>query len=99
MVRVLLCVCVDVLAFRWLAAQQAPDFRSIARFRKRQVSSLGSVFLQALELCRAAGMVSLRQVALDGTKVRANAPRRKTMSYARLTEKQNVLADEVPARR
>ena len=90
-------VCVDVVAFRWLAAQQAPDFRSIARFRKRHLSSLGNVFLQAFELCRAAGMVSLGQVALDGTKVRANASRRKAMSYARLTEKQKVLADEVSA--
>ncbi len=88
-------VCVDVVAFRWLAAQQAPDFRSIARFRKRHLSSLGNVFLQALELCRAAGMVSLGQVALDGTKVRANASRRKAMSYARLTEKQKILAVEV----
>ena len=90
-------VCVDVVAFRWLAAQQAPDFRSIARFRKRHLSSLGNVFLQAFELCRAAGMVSLGQVALDGTKVRANASRRKAMSYARLTEKQKVLADKVSA--
>lgn len=90
-------VCVDVVAFRWLAAQQAPDFRSIARFRKRHLSALGNVFLQALELCRAAGMVSLGQVALDGTKVRANASRRKAMSYARLTEKQKVLANEVSA--
>ncbi|WP_425485100.1 IS1182 family transposase [Glaciibacter psychrotolerans] len=90
-------VCVDVVAFRWLAAQQAPDFRSIARFRKRHLSALGNVFLQALELCRAAGMVSLGQVALDGTKVRANASRRKAMSYARLSEKQKILAEEVSA--
>ncbi|WP_457852546.1 IS1182 family transposase [Rathayibacter soli] len=87
--------CVDVVAFRWLTAQQAPDFRSIARFRKRHLSALGNVFLQALELCRAAGMVSLGQVALDGTKVRANASRRKAMSYARLTQRQKVLAEEV----
>lgn len=87
--------CVDVVAFRWLAAQQAPDFRSIGRFRKRHLAALGNVFLQALELCRAAGMVSLGKVALDGTKVRANASRRKAMSYARLTEKQKVLAEEV----
>ena len=87
--------CVDVVAFRWLAGQQAPDFRSIGRFRKRHLAALGNVFLQALELCRAAGMVSLGRVALDGTKVRANASRRKAMSYARLTEKQKVLAVEV----
>ena len=87
--------CVDVVAFRWLAAQQAPDFRSIGRFRKRHLAALGNVFLQALELCRAAGLVSLGRVALDGTKVRANASRHKAMSYARLTEKQKVLAAEV----
>ena len=87
--------CVDVVAFRWLAGQQAPDFRSIGRFRKRHLAALGNVFLQALELCRAAGMVSLGRVALDGTKVRANASRRKAMSYARLTEKQKILAAEV----
>jgi transposase len=87
--------CVDVVAFRWLSAQQTPDFRSIGRFRKRHLAALGNVFLQALELCRAAGMVSLGRVALDGTKVRANASRHKAMSYARLTEKQTVLAAEV----
>jgi len=87
--------CVDVVAFRWLAAQQAPDFRSIGRFRERHLAALANVFLQALELCRAAGMVSLGRVALDGTKVRANASRRKAMSYSRLTEKQKILAAEV----
>jgi transposase len=87
--------CVDVVAFRWLSGQQTPDFRSIARFRKRHLAALGNVFLQALELCRAAGMVSLGRVALDGTKVRANASRHKAMSYARLTEKQKILAQEV----
>ena len=87
--------CFDVVAFRWLSAQQAPGFRSIGRFRKRHLAALGNVFLQALELCRAAGMVSLGRVALDGTKVRANASRHKAMSYGRLTEKQKVLAVEV----
>ncbi len=51
--------------------------------------------MQALELCQAAGMVSLGQVALDGTKVRANASRRKAMSYARISEKQKILVAEV----
>lgn len=87
--------CTDVVAFRWLAAQQAPDFRSIGRFRERHLDALAGVFLQALELCQAAGMVKLGHVALDGTKVRANASRHKAMSYARLTDKQKVLADEI----
>jgi transposase len=87
--------CVDDVPFRWLAAGAAPDYRSIARFRKRHLSALGQLFLQALKLCQAAGMVSLGRVALDGTKVRANASKRKAMSYARLTEKEKILAAEV----
>lgn len=87
--------CVDVVAFRWLAAGTAPDYRSIARFRKRHLSALGHLFVQALALCQAAGMVRLGQVALDGTKLRANASRRKAMSYARMSEKEKILAAEV----
>ncbi len=87
--------CWDKVAFRWLAGGQAPAYRAIAKFRKRHLSALGHLFVQALELCQAAGMVSLGQVALDGTKVRANASRRKAMSYARMSEKQKILAAEV----
>jgi len=87
--------CVDVVAFRWLAAGQAPDYRSIARFRRRHLSALGHLFVQALALCQAAGMVRLGRVALDGTKLRANASRRKAMSYARMSEREKILAQEV----
>lgn len=93
--RKLEAACVDVVAFRWLAGGQAPDYRSIARFRKRHLSALGHLFVQALALCQAAGMVTLGRVALDGTKLRANASRRKAMSYARMSEKEKILAQEV----
>ena len=93
--RKLEAACIDVVAFRWLAAGSAPDYRAIARFRKRHLSALGHLFVQALALCQSAGMVSLGQVALDGTKVRANASKRKAMSYARMTEKEKILAAEV----
>lgn len=89
--------CVDDVPFRWLAAGSAPDYRAIARFRKRHLSALGHLFLAALALCQAAGMVSLGRVALDGTKLRANASKRKAMSYARMTEKEKILAGEVSA--
>lgn len=95
--RKLEAACVDVVAFRWLAGGTAPDFRSIARFRKRHLAALGHLFVQALALCQAAGMVTLGQVALDGTKVRANASRRKAMSYVRMSDKEKILADEVSA--
>lgn len=95
--RQLEAACVDVVAFRWLAAGTAPDYRSIARFRRRHLSALGRLFVQALALCQAAGMVKLGRVALDGTKLRANASRRKAMSYARMSEKEKILAAEVSA--
>jgi transposase len=95
--RKLEAACSDVVAFRWLAGGQVPAYRAIATFRKRHLSALGHLFVQALELCQAAGMVSLGRVALDGTKVRANASRRKAMSYARMSDKQKILAAEVSA--
>ena len=95
--RKLEAACWDIVAFRWLAGGQAPANRAIGKFRKRPLSALGHLFVQALELCQAAGMVSLGRVALDGTKVRANASRRKAMSYARMSEKQKILAEEVSA--
>ena len=85
------------MPFRWLAAGAAPDYRAIARFGKRHLAALGQLFVQALALCQAAGMTSLGRVALDGTKVRANASRRKAMSYARMTDKEKVLAEQVSA--
>ena len=64
--------CVDDVCFRWLAAGAVPDYRAIARFRRRHLAALGQLFVQAWVLCQAAGVVRLGRVALDGTKVRAN---------------------------
>lgn len=87
--------CRDDVAFRFLAANAAPDFRSIARFRRRHLDALKALFVESLRLCRQAGMVRLGRVALDGSKVRANASRRKAMSYKRMTEREADLACEV----
>lgn len=87
--------CHDDVAFRFLAVNQAPDYRSIARFRRRQLDALAALFVEVLELCQAAGMVKLGRVALDGSKVRANASRRKAMSYKRMTERETALRAEV----
>lgn len=87
--------CHDDVAFRFLAANQAPDHRSIARFRRRHLGALAALFVEVLRLCRAAGMVKLGRVALDGSKVRANASRRKAMSWKRMNEREATLADEV----
>lgn len=76
--------CATDVAFRWLSANAAPDYRSVARFRRRHLSALGSLFVQVLALCAEAGLVKLGRVALDGTKLRASASRHKAMSHDRL---------------
>ena len=72
------------VAVRFLCANQHPDFRPIARFRKRHLDALAELFVQALRLCKQAGLVGLGTLALDGTKLRANASRHKAMSYERM---------------
>ncbi len=74
---------VDV-AFRWLSANSAPDYRSISRFRRRHLGAIDALFVQVLALCAEAGLVRLGRVALDGTKLRASASKHKAMSYDRM---------------
>jgi transposase len=83
------------VAFRYLAADQHPDHDSLAEFRKIHLESLSGLFLQALRLCQKAGLVQLGQIAIDGTKVAANASRQQSRSYKRLGEKEQALAAEV----
>ena len=83
------------LAFRVLAANNTPDFRTVSDFRKAHLEALADLFLQVLELCQQAGLVKLGHVALDGTKVRANASRNKAMSYGRMREQEDRLKAEV----
>jgi transposase len=85
----------DSVAFRFLAAGNAPDFRTINRFRKTHGTALDGLFVQVLHLCQAAGLVKLGKVAVDGTKIKANASKHKAMSYGRMKEKQRTLRDEV----
>jgi transposase len=88
--------CVDV-AFRWLSANAAPDYRSISRFRRRHFLALDDLFIQVLALCAEAGLVSLGRVALDGTKLRASASRHKAMSYDRLGPRIEEIKAQVAA--
>ncbi len=87
------------VAVRMLCAGQHPDYRSIARFRKRHLEALSELFVQALQLCRQARMVGLGTLALDGTKLRANASRHKAMSYERMVKKEAQLEAEIAALR
>jgi hypothetical protein len=85
------------VAFRYLAADQHPDHDTIADFRKEHLANLAQLFVQVLKLCQQAGLVKLGHVALDGTKVKANASKHKAMSYERMGEKEKQLQEEVEA--
>jgi len=83
------------LAFRYLAADQHPDHDTIAAFRQTHLAALGQLFLQTLLLCQKAGLIKLGTIAIDGTKIAANASRQRTRRYERLTEKEQELAATV----
>jgi transposase len=83
------------VAFRYLAADQHPDHDSIVSFRQTHLQSLAELFTQALRLCDKAGLVKLGHVAIDGTKLKANASKHKAMSYERMVEKEKQLREEV----
>lgn len=85
---------VDV-AFRVLCANQQPHFTTINEFRRRHRAALGDLFLQVLQLCQRAGLVKLGQVAVDGTKMQANASKHKAMSYVRMQAEEARLQAEV----
>lgn len=83
---------IDVMA---VTAMQKPDYRTIGKFRLRHLDALGALFVQVLKLCSRAGLVRLGHVALDGTKVKANASKHKAMSYKRMRETEARLREEV----
>jgi len=86
---------VEDVAFRVLAAGNTPDFRTIADFRKTHLAALKGFFEQVLQVARDLGTLRVGRVALDGSKVKANASKHKAMSYGRLREKRQQLRDEV----
>ena len=88
---------VEDIGFRVLAAGNAPDFRTIADFRKVHLPALTGLFEQVLRLARELGAPRVGRVALDGSKVKANASKHKAMSYGRMGEKQRQLRAEVQA--
>src|SRR5205809_1317645 len=76
-------------------ALDAPDFRTISDFRKRHLKALRELFGQILQLCEQAGLVKLGHVALDGTKVKANASKHKAMSYEHMKKKDDELKAKI----
>src|SRR5215217_7879367 len=85
---------VDV-ACRVIVGEDIPDFRTISDFRKTHLARLETLFVEVLKLCALAGLVKVGTIALDGTKVKANASRHKAMSYDRMQEEQKRLKEEI----
>jgi transposase len=78
--------CVEDVACRVVAAQQQPDHATIARFIERHETALSDLFGQVLGLCAEAGMATVGVIAIDGTKIAANANRDRTLSYEQIAQ-------------
>src|SRR4028118_31095 len=85
---------VDV-ACRIIVGEDIPDFRTISDFRKIHLARLEMLFVEVLKLCALAGLARVGTIALDGTKVKANASRHKAMSYDRMKAEQVRLRQEI----
>ncbi len=85
------------LGFMMLAAGNQPDFRTLALFRQRHLKALSGLFKQVLKLCRKRGLLKLRHVAIDGTKVKANASKHSAMSYGRMKQEDERISREIDA--
>jgi transposase len=83
------------VSFRVLAGDRHPDHDSIAAFRKTHLRALAGLFLQVLRLCQKAGLVKLGHIAIDGTKIKANASKHKAMSYERMGPTEQRLEQEI----
>ena len=87
--------CETDVAFRVIVGEDIPDFRRIAEFRRRHLERMQLLFVEVLSLCREAGLLKVGRLALDGTKIKANASRHKAMSYDRMTSEEERLQKEI----
>lgn len=90
-------LCERDAGYRVVTGSQQPNFRTISEFRRIHLKALSGLFVQILRVARRAGLVKLGHVALDGTKIKANASKHKAMSYARMQEKEAEYARQIEA--
>ena len=83
------------VAFRMLGAENFPAHRTISDFRKLHLEEFGKLFVQVVMMAREAGLVKMGTVAVDGTKMRANASKRKAMSYQRMKKQETELGEQI----
>ena len=87
--------CHTDVACRVIVGEDIPDFRTISDFRKIHLARLETLFVEVLKLCALAGLAKVGTIALDGTKIKANASRHKAMSYDRMKEEEKRLKEEI----
>jgi transposase len=85
----------DDVAYRMLAANNFPAHRTIAEFRQQHLAVFETLFVQVVQIAREAGLIRLGALAIDGTKVKANASKHKAMSYQRMLEQERQLRAEI----
>jgi transposase len=83
------------VAFRWLATDQHPTYSTLSRFRERNLANFHILFRRVLKLCQEADLIGGTRMALDGTKVKANASKHKAMSHGKMLEKEKQLDEEL----
>lgn len=88
-------LCRRDVSFVYLAGAQKPDFRTLARFRRRNAGVVEALFKQTVVLCARLGMLNLGHLALDGTKLKANSSKHKAMSYGRMAQEEARLKKEI----
>lgn len=93
--RKIMQACQERISFKVIVGDDIPDFRTISDFRKLHLKELQQLFVQVLQLCQEAGLVKLGHIALDGTKIKANASRHKAMSYGRMLTEEKRLKEEI----
>ena len=93
--RKIMQACQERISFKVIAGDDIPNFRTISDFRKLHLKELQQLFVQVLQLCQEAGLVKLGHIALDGTKIKANASRHKAMSYGRMLTEEKRLKEEI----
>ena len=95
--RRLMARCETDVAYRVIVGENIPDFRTISDFRKRHLPALEGLFVEVLKLCAEAGLMKVGRIALDGSKVKANASRHKAMSYEYMLKEEQHLQQEIQA--
>jgi transposase len=87
----------DDVAYRVLATGNFPAHRTIAEFRQQHLAAFEALFVQVVRIAREAHVVQLGALAIDGTKVKAHASKRKAMSYGRMLEQERQLCEQIAA--